>query len=538
MDSSGGQPCVGVFPRAARAQRNRMFDTLEQALEVRFVGRDYGEERALSAAIVWRDRDGRSAAGTLSALPQLTICADGDRAGELRPLRLHNVSALDARLRGLEVNEPGAASCLDPGPSPSEQTIASTEGCAVWVVDRDRGAHQRLAVGIAELEAGEVLRDRFRNGRLLGLLPILELARRVRDERHWRAPALRACFLFDDPNLHWPSYGHLDYGNLADDAERHGYHVAMATIPLDGWLVDPRAAEVFGRYPGALSLIVHGNDHIRGELARVRTAEGAESLARQALARIARLERRARLPVGRIMAPPHGVCSEQMARALLRTGFEALTVSRAYPWLSHPPADRPLAGWRPAEFVAGGLPVIERRPLGTVPAELALLAYLDHPLILYGHHRDVAEGPARLGRIADRLGELGSVRWGSMQGIARANFSQRRDGDVLHVRMYSRRIDLEVPAGVEQLVIELPGHPHPDDELILCGGELFALGEPVPAPRGGSCQVALRNTLQTEPSPDAGRRRRVGVWPRVRRGMTEARDRSVTIVDRLAARRA
>ena len=89
MDSSGGQPCVGVFPRAARAQRNRMFDTLEQALEVRFVGRDYGEERALSAAIVWRDRDGRSAAGTLSALPQLTVCADGDRAGELRPVRLH-----------------------------------------------------------------------------------------------------------------------------------------------------------------------------------------------------------------------------------------------------------------------------------------------------------------------------------------------------------------------------------------------------------------------------------------------------------------
>ena len=108
-----------------------------------------------------------------------------------------------------------------------------------------------------------------------------------------------------------PAMVTFDYGTLADDAERHGYHVAMATVPLDGWLVDPRAAGVFGRHPGALSLIVHGNDHIHGELARVRTAEGAESLARQALARIARLERRARL-TGR---SDHGTSTRCLFRA-------------------------------------------------------------------------------------------------------------------------------------------------------------------------------------------------------------------------------
>jgi len=38
-------------------------------------------------------------------------------------------------------------------------------------------------------------------------------------------PPLRACFVIDDPNLHWPSYGHLDYRRMAEHARRGGYHV-------------------------------------------------------------------------------------------------------------------------------------------------------------------------------------------------------------------------------------------------------------------------------------------------------------------------
>jgi hypothetical protein len=538
MDLNGGLPCVGVFPRASREERKRLFDALEQALDVRFVPRGPGEERELSGAIVWDGRD-LSRSALPQGLPRLTISGGAERQGPPRAVQLHRADVLDRRLRGLELADAGAAFPLGGGPWPDQKIVASADGRALWAVERVEADHQRLAIGPDELGAGETLRERFQDGRFLAVLPILELGRRLRRAQDWAVPPLRACFLFDDPNLHWPSYGHLRFGELARDAARHGYHVAMATVPLDAWHVDPRAAAIFAQHPQELSLIVHGNDHVRGELARVDRAEVALDLAHQALERTSALERKSGLAVGRIMAPPHGVCSEAMATGLLRAGFEALTVSRAYPWLARPPADRPLASWRIAEFVANGLPVIERRVLGTSAAELALLAYLDHPLILFGHHRDVAGGPSRLRSIAQRLAEIGPIRWESIQDIARTNFSQRRAGDTVHVRMYSRCVDLEVPPNVRSLVVELPGHPCPDQELVLCGGELVMPGESTQVRPGSRCQVALHNQLQAEPWVRM-RRPRAGfqLWPLVRRGMTEGRDRSVTIADRMADRRA
>ncbi len=530
------QPVVGVYPRAAREQRGRLFDTLEQALDVRFAGWDHGDDRGLSGAIVFGGRLSLLPAAAPS-MPRLTIAGDVESGGDSHRVRLHHEGALDPRLRGWELSEAGARSLLDAAPAPGEQVIASESGRALWVVDRNRHTQQRVTVAPAELEEGEALRDRLCDGRFLALLPILELARRVASPRRWQSPPLRACFLFDDPNLHWPSYGHLRFGELARDARRHGYHVAVATVPIDAWLVHPRARSTFGHHPEALSLIVHGNDHVRRELARARTTEDAVALARQALARTSALERRARLPVGRIMAPPHGVCSEQMAAALLRAGFEAITVSRAYPWLEQPPADRPLAGWWPAEFVAGGIPVIERRLLGTPPGELALLAYLDHPVVLFGHHQDVAEGPPRLRRIREQLAGMGPIRWESIQRLARSNFFFRLEGERLHLRVHSRRVDLEVPPGVRELVVDLSGHPCPDEELVLCAGQPVAPGEPAPVRAGVRCEVTLRHALDGEP-PRGGRggRRRLKVWPHVRRGMSEARDRSLPMVARVAAR--
>ena len=541
--------CVGVFPRASWEARKRLFAVLEQALEVRFVPRAPGEERGLDGAIVWEDHHLSRSAEPLG-LPCVTITgaaerrADGPEHQGVPPaVRLHRGDALDRRLRGLELADAGAGAgtgvSLEDPPRRDENILASADGRVLWAIERPEADHQRLAFGPEELGAGEALRERFRDGRFLALLPILELARRLRRPQAWTQPPLRACFLFDDPNLHWPSYGHLRFGELARDAAEHGYHVAIATVPLDAWLVHPQAAAIFSQHPQELSLIVHGNNHVRDELARVDTAEDALDLAQEALERTSALERKSGLAVGRTMAPPHGVCSEAMATGLLRAGFEALTVSRAYPWLARPPAGHPLAGWGIAEFVAGGLPVIERRVLGTPSAELALLAYINHPLVLYGHHRDVAGGPARLRSIAERLAQIGPVRWESIHRIARTNFSQRRAGDTLHVRMYSRRVDLEVPPDVRSLVVELLGHPRPDQELVLCDGELVKPGTPIQVRPGSRCHVALRSRLHAEPRLGVRRRRASSqLWPLVRRGITEGRDRSVTIADQVADRRA
>jgi hypothetical protein len=535
LPGSNGRPLVGVFPRGAREERRRLFDALEQALDVRFAGRESGEHRDLIAAIVWQGHE--PPPGVPCLMIEQTPMEATDMSGATRPVRLHDNRILDQRLRRWEVGEATAAGLAALAPFPHELVLASERGRPLWVADQHHPENQRAVLGPDELWGDEVLRDRLCDGRFLGLLPLVELARRAAQTRRWQAPALGASFLLDDPNLHWPTYGHVKFRDLAQDALIHEYHVGMATVPLDAWMVHPGARAAFVRHPDQLSLIIHGNEHVRRELARRRSDGDALALARQALARATTLERRARLPVGRIMAPPHGVCSPQMGRALLQAGFEALTISRAYPWLEHPPADRPLAGWRPAEFVAGGLPVIERRPLRASPAELAMLAYLDHPLIVFGHHDDVADGPERLREIRGQLTGLGPIRWSSIERLARRNFATSQEQGTLRVRLYSRCVDLDVPEGVERLVVELPGHPCPERELVACGTEHALPGEAMPV-RGGSHRLALRR--YGEDLAGAGgpcRRRPIRVWPILRRGMVEARDRSRPVINRIAARR-
>ena len=69
-----------------------------------------------------------------------------------------------------------------------------------------------VASAPAELDPEEPLRARLAPGRCLALLALVHLIRGVLGERDADTGPLRAAFVFDDPNLHWPSYGHVHYG--------------------------------------------------------------------------------------------------------------------------------------------------------------------------------------------------------------------------------------------------------------------------------------------------------------------------------------
>ena len=522
---------IGVVPPEAHGRRQALFTALGHALDVEFVPRQLGEEQGLDAIIVL----GADATGPRSGpLPSLAIVDRAESSASPGPIRLHDEEALDRRLRGIAADERGAASRPGLEPSGAVSVLATTNGRPVWLAALGEPVRYLANVVPDELSRSEVLRDRLRNGRFLALLPIIELARGVLGAGSWQPPPLRACFLFDDPNLHWPSYGHLNFAALAREGSRRGYHVAMATVPLDGWYVHPKARAAFVGNPRVMSLIVHGNEHVRSELARERSAEAATAIALQASARIRALERTHGLTVDRIMAPPHGVCSETMATGLLRAGFEALTASSYHPWLPVPPSDSPLSGWWPGEFVAGGLPVLERWPFDTDLAELAFLAYLDHPLVLYGHHRDVAGGLERLRDICDAVETLGHFTWQSLGEIARSNYSVRRDADAVRIRMHCRVADVRMSGGPGRLLVELPGHSEADRETVISDGASAVSGQAFEAGGGSQQRLMLRSEEQADPGDST--RSRAGPWPMTRRILTEARDRSVTVIDRLAAR--
>jgi hypothetical protein len=232
------------------------------------------------------------------------------------------------------------------------------------------------------------------------------------------------------------------------------------------------------------------------------------------------------------MAPPHGACSEEALRAMFRLGIEAACISRPYPWLDGQPAPGPLAGWAPAELVAGGLPVLPRHPLGAPREELVFRALLGQPLILYGHHEDFADGLDVLARATADIEALGEVRWGPLEEIARASCSLRMRGDRLLVRLHARQVSIRAPTGVCSLEV-LMGAPlggaagytvrHDSGSVELRFEQGLGRSERIEIERPGPIELSLlaAEPLQAEQIPAPPLR----FWPLLRRAAVEGRDR-------------
>jgi hypothetical protein len=309
--------------------------------------------------------------------------------------------------------------------SPDEKPLATCERGSVWAFSERNGAkHFRSGFALPPFPVEGSLQDVLNGGRFLEMLPLLQFLREIGTGPSPVCPPLRACFIFDDPNLHWPHYGYADYRQLAVRAEKENYHVAFATIPLDTWFTHNGTAGIFREHRHRLSLLIHGNNHAKQELARPYTDAERLFLLKQAIRRIERLERRSGLAVSRVMVPPHGACSEEMLAALPICGFEAACIShgslRAHNktklWTK-------TLGYLPSELVRG-CPVLPRWGVsGDLRNTILLAAYLNQAIILRGHHQDLKHGPALLDDLARFVNGLGSVEWLNMTDMVRFNCS-------------------------------------------------------------------------------------------------------------------
>jgi hypothetical protein len=472
-----------------------------------------GPDDSLSAA----EQDGHAIPPRDSSLSSIVALADDGRLA--RPLRKRKIA------------EHACARELALKPQSARDVLALVDGQPVWWQADDRRLHCSLYPP-AELSEAQTLRDHLCPGSFMGLLPLLHFLGQLLGDQGWKLPPLRAAFVIDDPNLHWPSYGFLKYPQLAEHASRHGYHLAFATVPLDGWRVDARAVAIMREHPAALSLLIHGNDHVARELAELSDDRQAEAAMAQALRRIAALERGSGLSVARVMAPPHGVCSEAALRAMFRLGFEAACISRPYPWRDGLPAPSPLAGWHPAELVAGGIPVAPRQALTASRDELVFRALLGQPLILHGHHGDFAGGLDLLEQAAADINDLGEVRWGALDGVAGGSYATRELDDTLLVRMYGRRVSVEIPEGIERVRV-LAQEPlggagwhelrHGADVAQMSFKEGTGLTEPLPVNAAGKLDLELVAERPLDPLRVSAPRRKA--WPLARRLLVEGRDR-------------
>ena len=210
-----------------------------------------------------------------TSLPSLTLALpESVNAGEPRANVCASIEGLDTRLHGATLPDQRLGPALrqiggldHAGNLGADGTtvLATCNGVPTW---SRSGVHESALMIPAELGPREALRERLCDRRSAALLPLLHFLRAQTEAIRWQPPAVHASLLFDDPNLHWPSYGFVKLVELGAHAREHGYHVALATVPLDAWFAHPTALRALRESDGAISLLVHGNDHDGGELGR------------------------------------------------------------------------------------------------------------------------------------------------------------------------------------------------------------------------------------------------------------------------------
>lgn len=526
---------VAIIPGAARDRYRELLRALEEAFAVRFVGSTGSDAATADAAIVL---PGGRRAGR-DGIPCLILSG---REGDAEPgsgfsVEMSRSAALDRVLRGQLLAEAGRPPPAPVAVSSGCDVLASAAGTPVWV--RDAAGRVETASALpTELRHGEFLRDQLKAGRFWSLLPLVQFLRRIASDGLRPACVHRACFVIDDPNLRTSSYGYVRYPELVRDAREHGYHVAIATIPLDLILPGRGAARVFREHRAQLSLVVHGNDHVHRELERRRGANDADRMIAAAVARVRRFEQRAGVRVERVMCPPHGACSAETLTALHRQGFVALAASRPFPWDGFSDHHRwRLGGWLPAQLAACGFPVISRYLLGKSLDDLVFRAMLGQPLIVYCHHADLREGLEPLRATAERIAGLGKVEWSSLATIARGNAVVHEGDGLATVTVYSGDVRLRRPSAAT-VRIEIPRRFGSSDpvHLLVDGGTHRVRARP-----DGTAGIALANSPRGDelriridpPEPTTAatlRDWRPRAWPLARRAMTETRDRALPLL--------
>lgn len=524
--TSGSLIRVDVTPREAYEQRPRLFAALETAFPVKF--QVFGSGNA-DAAIVFATR---AASSEAVSGPALTLLGDAETDQLFGEIAFTDSSSVPRPFRGRTLMHSSTGQALPGTYHDWGLVLATSPTGPVWMARPD--GQFVAASWPQELGSGATLREQLTVGRFMGLLPLAHFLRELSAAALWEQPESKACFVFDDPNLHWWSYGYLDYRKLAAHAEAHDYRVTAATIPLDQWYIHRATARFLREGASRVSFAIHGNNHTRHELGRVDDLDRASTLAAQALKRASAVHR-AGAEIGPVMVPPHGACSVAMLEGCLRAGFDAVCAEWPYWWLAEPDASSALSGWQPLDRIAG-LPVIPRLHVTASDRDdMPFRAFLGQPLVLYAHHTDLKDGLDLLADRADDVRALGVNSWRSLGNIATDVFSAYRFGENMEFTLHSRKARIAVPEGVSHARFVRVGREPSETALRL---EIRDAGGVREIAHGEAAAVDAGEITVTVMATPFAASTRAG-WPlrgAVRRLLTESRDRAAPFSSRIQAR--
>ena len=141
---------------------------------------------------------------------------------------------------------------------------------------------------------------------------------------------------------------------------------------------------------------------------------------------------------------------------------------------------------------------------------------------------------------SEEVSRLGSVIWQSPGDLASTNFAVRRLGEVLQIRLYSRRVRLVLPEGIESIEVETPTYAMQEQDSIVMRSigtapwrESSRMHEAVPVIPGELEIRLVRSGAPRIQELGSG----LSLWPYVRRTLTEGRDRALPLANTLRRRR-
>jgi len=528
---------VGVFPRASFLSENRLLASVAQLYPVDFSPEDDISFDGMDAAVFFSDEKKLASRAfehgvssfvfhrsskTIALHPNASVCFSE-----------HNI--LHPAFRSARIPLGRTSHAAELTAIEGDRTVASYDSLRLWLLrSNGRADLHTVATELPSLDGDRLLWQDLRPDGWFAPLPLLHFMRRLTLGVDWEAAPQHACFIFDDPNLHSVRYGYIDYARLADHARAHKYHAGIATVPLDSWYASPKAVEVFRKHGDNLSLLIHGNDHVKNEFGYDYQEGDAVRILAQAVRRVSRFEHGTGLEVNRVIAPPHGGCSDSVLAQAPRFAIEAVCTSVEPLARSQKRTILPFDfSLQPVWFGPGCCPVVRRWDLIYDLLPLRLGAFFNQPIVAYGHHQDCADGFSRLEKVAGAVNSWGEMNWTNLATILRRSYRVKTDNDVMHVQMCSRHICVPVPEKVSHLVVHIPV----ESENILgpitatsSDGQTRQCMPGIPVGISSPGELRLRIPSRVVIDPAAVCRPAYRLWPALRRTIAMSRDRLMPIV--------
>ena len=531
---------IGVVGESEAPSGLRLFTTLASIFPVDFRSCIESDCDGLDAVVVLGLDPERIRMAASTGLPVFAVAAQPSTAAARKSTRIRfgDDAALSACWRGYccEVRDSAIGSALEE--AVGDVVLAWQDGVPIWTQRRVVGVNVMMAaLPLPLFTERDFIHDYLWPSELLHLLPLLQFLRNLTRAEDWQSPPTPACLVVDDPNLHLRTYGYLDFQRLADDAWAQNFFVSIAMVPLDSWWIGREVREIFRQNAPRISILLHGNNHTYEELACPASEAEILSLLSEALRRMERLENEAGMEVCRVMECPHCAIAEDRLEPMAKLGYEAALASTAYFLKFNPDVRfRSELGAEPTLLTEKAVPILPRiQVYADWETDVRLAAFLRQPMFLATHHWDFAHGSHVVQDFAEIVNSLPDVCWASPKGAARACYQFRQVGDVLHIKLGSRLVDVAVGRGMRKVVVHRPWlHGKDESELMVLRGESKELFRAVssaavigPISLDESTVLELSSSLLDKVDSNSVSAPPRRYWPLVRRFMAEVRDRSL-----------